>query len=78
LAFNEKDEGMTVEDAFSLTFQVAITDAIGSQLLFDLKDGGYTISVTNANREVIIRIFFFPFHNYHFEFYPLGIRTALQ
>ncbi|CAF3649699.1 unnamed protein product [Rotaria socialis] len=57
LAFNEKDEGMTVEDAFSLTFQVAITDAIGSQLLFDLKDGGYTISVTNANREEFVQLY---------------------
>ncbi|CAF3132441.1 unnamed protein product [Rotaria socialis] len=57
LAFNEKDEGMTVEDAFSLTFQVAITDAIGSQLLFDLKDGGDTISVTNANREEFVQLY---------------------
>ncbi|CAF2034825.1 unnamed protein product [Rotaria magnacalcarata] len=57
LAFNEKDEGMTVEDAFSLTFQVAITDAIGSQLLFDLKDDGDTISVTNANREEFVHLY---------------------
>ena len=43
---------MTIEDAFGLTFQVAITDATGSKLIFDLKVNGETISVTNENREV--------------------------
>jgi hypothetical protein len=44
---------MTIEDAFSLTFQVAIADAMGSKLTFDLLEFGETISVTNDNREVI-------------------------
>ncbi len=44
---------MTVEDAFGLTFHVALTDALGSRLSFDLKKNGETISVTKDNREVI-------------------------
>jgi hypothetical protein len=54
LTFDEQQENMTIEDAFSLTFQVAITDAMGSKLTFDLKENGETISVTNNNREVIL------------------------
>ncbi len=53
LSFNEEQEGMTVEDAFGLTFQIGITDATGSKITFDLKENGETISVTNTNREVI-------------------------
>ena len=52
LSFNEEQEGMTIEDAFGLTFQVGLTDATGSKITFDLKEGGDTISVTNSNREV--------------------------
>lgn len=52
LTFNENIEGITVEDAFGLTFQVAITDAIGSRLVFDLKANGDSIPVTKNNREV--------------------------
>jgi hypothetical protein len=44
---------MTVEEAFGLTFQVSITDATSSRLIFDLKEYGETISVTNRNREVV-------------------------
>jgi len=44
---------MTVEEAFHLTFQVGITDAMGSRITFDLKENGETIPVTNTNREVI-------------------------
>jgi hypothetical protein len=54
LTFDEQQENMTIEDAFGLTFQVAITDAMGSKLTFDLKENGETISVTNNNREVIL------------------------
>lgn len=43
---------MTVEDAFGLTFQVALTDAMGCQLVFELKENGQSISVTKENREV--------------------------
>ncbi len=53
LTFDEQEEKMTVEDAFGLTFQVALTDAFGSRLSFDLKKNGETISVTKDNREVI-------------------------
>jgi len=53
LTFNEQKENMTIEDAFGLTFQVAIADAMGSKLTFDLLEFGETISVTNDNREVI-------------------------
>jgi hypothetical protein len=63
---------MTIEDAFSLTFQVAITDATGSRLTFDLKRNGEKISVTNDNREVIEKTFFSEFI---FDF--LGICTSL-
>ena len=55
LSFNEEQEGATVEDAFGLTFQVAIADAIGSKITFDLKPNGETISVTKENREVHIK-----------------------
>lgn len=44
---------MTVEDAYHLTFQASITDATGSKLTFDLKEGGESIPVTSTNREVI-------------------------
>jgi hypothetical protein len=47
---------MTIEDAFGLTFQVALTDVMGSRLTFDLKKNGEMISVTNDNREVIEQI----------------------
>ncbi|CAF2317173.1 unnamed protein product [Rotaria sp. Silwood2] len=57
LTFNEENEGITIEDAFGLTFQVAITDAIGSRLLFDLKENGEIIPVTNANREEFVRLY---------------------
>jgi hypothetical protein len=43
---------MTVEDAFGLTFQVGVTDATGSKVTFDLKEGGEVIPVTSSNREV--------------------------
>ncbi|CAF1329352.1 unnamed protein product [Rotaria sordida] len=57
LTFNEENEGMTIEDAFSLTFQVAIADAMGSRLLFDLKENGEIIPVTNVNREEFVRLY---------------------
>ncbi|CAF3358329.1 unnamed protein product [Rotaria sp. Silwood1] len=57
LTFDEQNEGITVEDAFGLTFQVAITDAIDSPVLFDLKENGNTIPVTNANREEFVRLY---------------------
>jgi len=44
---------MTIEDAFGLTFQVGITDATGSKVTFELKEGGEIIPMTSANREVI-------------------------
>lgn len=53
LSFNEEQEGMTIEDAFGLTFQVGLTDATGSKVSFDLKENGETIAVTKDNREVI-------------------------
>lgn len=43
---------MTVEDAFCLTFQVGITDAMGSKVTFNLKENGENIPVTSNNREV--------------------------
>lgn len=43
---------MTVEDAFGLTLQASITDATGSKVTFDLKEGGDLIPVTSNNREV--------------------------
>jgi hypothetical protein len=52
LSFNENEEGMTVEDAFGLTFQVGVTDATGSKVTFELKEGGEIIPLTSANREV--------------------------
>lgn len=52
LTFDEEEEKTTVEDAFGLTFQVALTDALGSRLTFDLKKDGGTISVTKDSREV--------------------------
>ena len=53
LTFDEQEEKTTVEEAFGLTFQVALTDALGSRLAFDLKKNGDTILVTKDNREVI-------------------------
>ncbi|CAF0925783.1 unnamed protein product [Adineta steineri] len=57
LTFDEEKEGMTIEDAFGLTFQVAITDVWGSQIIFDLKENGAAISVTNINREEFVRLY---------------------
>ena len=53
IAFNEEQEGTTVEDAFGLTYQVGITDATGSRILLELKENGSDIPVTNTNRDVI-------------------------
>ena len=58
LSFDEEAEKATVEDAFGLTFQVALTDATGSQVIFDLKENGQSISVTKDNREVNSSRFF--------------------
>lgn len=52
LTYDEEKEQMTIEDAFNLTFQVSISDAMGSKLMFDLKENGETIPVTKTNREV--------------------------
>ena len=52
LLFDEEKEQMSVEEAFGLTFQVAITDAMGSKLTYDLKENGETIVVTKDNRKV--------------------------
>lgn len=49
---------MTIEDAFGLTFQVALTDAFGCQSIFDLKENGQLIFVTKDNREVVQSIIF--------------------
>lgn len=65
---------MTVEDAFGLTFQVALTDAMGCQIIFDLKENGQSISVTKENREVTKSIILYSF----FLRYLLGIRPSLQ
>ena len=65
---------MTVEDAFGLTFQVALTDAMGCQLIFDLKENGQSIFVTKENREVVQSIILYTF----LLCYSLGIRPSLQ
>ncbi len=70
LSFNEQQEGTTVEDAFGLTFQIAITDATGSRVTFDLKENGETIPVTSTNREVIHKIFF--------QFFLISFSVDLQ
>ncbi|CAF0756173.1 unnamed protein product [Adineta steineri] len=57
LSFNELQEDITVEDAFGLTFQIGITDAMGSRVTFDLKENGETIPVTNSNREEFVRLY---------------------
>jgi hypothetical protein len=41
-----------VEEAFGLTFQIGLTDAMSSGVIFDLKENGENIPVTNTNREV--------------------------
>ncbi len=66
LTFDEEKENMTIEDAFGLTFHVAIADATGSRLTFDLKENGEKISVTNENREVRKRIFLFSLSGFIF------------
>lgn len=53
LEFDEREEQMTIEDSFGLSFQVGVTDATGSKLTFDLKENGDSISVTQENRQVI-------------------------
>lgn len=77
LAFNEEQEGMAVEDAFGLTFQASVTDATGSKVTFELREGGEAIPVTSANREVIEENLFIHFSEYLF-FCSLGIRSSLQ
>ncbi|UJR23464.1 hypothetical protein I4U23_026466 [Adineta vaga] len=57
LSFDELQENMTVEDAFGQTFQIGITDATGSRVIFDLKEGGDSIPVTSANREEFVRLY---------------------
>ncbi len=52
----KKKQSMTIEDAYGLTFQVGITDGMGSRLIFDLKENGATILVTNINRKVVEQI----------------------
>jgi len=38
-----------------LTFQIAVSDATGSPIVFDLKENGQSIAVTKENREVCRR-----------------------
>lgn len=57
LSYDEEQEGMTIEDAFGLTFQVGITDAMGSKILYDLKENGESIAVTKDNREEFVRLY---------------------
>ena len=75
LTFDEQEEKATVEDAFGLTFQVALTDAFGSRLTFDLKKDGANISVTKDNREVFVNNFFFLSKSAFC--YSIGICTSL-
>ncbi|CAF1526298.1 unnamed protein product [Adineta ricciae] len=57
LSFDELQENTTVEEAFGLTYQIGITDAMGSRVTFDLKENGDSISVTNTNREEFVRLY---------------------
>ncbi|CAF0730839.1 unnamed protein product [Didymodactylos carnosus] len=57
LSYNEITEGGNIEDIFSLTFRVSLTDATGSRLTYDLKEDGDNILVTNDNREEFIRLY---------------------
>lgn len=41
-----------VEEDMSLTFQISHTDMFGSVVLFDLKENGDQIPVTEDNRQV--------------------------
>lgn len=41
-----------VEEDMMITFQISQTDLFGNSLMYDLKEGGEKIPVTNDNRKV--------------------------
>lgn len=41
-----------VEEDMMITFQISQTDLFGNPLMYDLKEGGDKIPVTNENRKV--------------------------
>ncbi len=42
----------SVEEDMMITFQISQTDLFGNPLMYDLKEGGDKIPVTNENRKV--------------------------
>lgn len=45
-----------VEEDMMITFQISQTDLFGNSLMYDLKEGGEKIPVTNDNRKVCCAI----------------------
>ena len=48
----------SVEEDMMITFQISQTDLFGNNLMYDLRENGDKIPVTNSNRKVIILICF--------------------
>lgn len=42
-----------VEDDMMITFQISQTDLFGNPMMYDLKENGDKIPITNENRKVI-------------------------
>lgn len=65
----------SVEDDMMITFQISQTDLFGNPLMYDLRENGDKIPVTNENRKVscvdetppFFSFFFTLFHNYRLE-----------
>ncbi|CAF3302124.1 unnamed protein product [Rotaria socialis] len=57
LSFDEQQQGETIENAFGSTFQVGITDATGSRVVYDLKENGENMPVTSDNRQEFVRLY---------------------
>jgi ubiquitin-protein ligase E3 A len=43
----------SVEDDMMITFQISQTDLFGNPMMYDLKENGDKIPITNENRKVI-------------------------
>lgn len=55
-----------VEDDMMITFQISQTDLFGNPMMYDLKENGDKIPITNENRKVI-KIFCHYFVNNKFQ-----------